>query len=243
MTEIAGRSPRKSLRTASAGCSHREERDVGAMVADIAGELRMGFEVVAQIDRPAVSVFGSARTAPDDPWYAEAMAVGAGFAAEGWAVVTGGGPGMMEAANRGAKERDGLSVGFNIVLPHEQSMNAYVDLGARFEHFYVRKVMFVKAAEGFVVFPGGLGTLDELFEALTLIQTHKIKHFPVVLMGHAHWAPILDWVGGELLTRHLISPDDLGLIRVTDIPAEAVSWVVDCYRGVCEHTDHQARTS
>ena len=108
---------------------------------------------------------------------------------------------MMEAANRGAKERDGLSVGFNIVLPHEQAMNPYVDLGASFEHFYVRKVMFVKAAEGFVVFPGGLGTLDELFEALTLIQTHKIRHFPVVLVGREHWAPLLDWVGGELLSR------------------------------------------
>jgi uncharacterized protein (TIGR00730 family) len=221
----------------------REERDVGAMVADIAEELRMGFEVVAKIDRPAVSTFGSARTAPDDPWYAEAMVVGAGFAAEGWAVVTGGGPGLMEAANRGAKERDGLSVGFNIVLPHEQAMNQYVDLGASFEHFYVRKVMFVKAAEGFVVFPGGLGTLDELFEALTLIQTHKIRHFPVVLVGREHWSPILEWVGGDLLSRGLISPDDLGLTRVTDSPAEAVSWIVDCHRGVCEHLDHRAHTS
>ncbi len=200
------------------------------MVAPIAAELRMGFEVVARIDRPAVSVFGSARTAPGDPWYAEALALGAGFAGEGWAVVTGGGPGIMEAANRGAKERDGLSVGFNIVLPHEQGMNAFVDLGATFEHFYVRKVMFVKAAEGFVVFPGGFGTMDELFEALTLIQTKKIRHFPVVMVGRAHWESLLRWVGDELLSRGLIAKDDLGLIRVTDSVSDAVRDIVDGYR-------------
>ena len=221
----------------------REARDIDAMVADIAKELRMGFEVVAKIDRPAVSVFGSARTMPDDPGYALAMAVGAGFADEGWAVVTGGGPGMMEASNRGAHEADGLSVGFNIMLPHEQAMNGFVDLGATFEHFYVRKVMFVKAAEGFVVLPGGLGTMDELFEALTLIQTNKIRHFPVVLVGREHWAPLLDWVGGELLSKGLISPADLDLTRVTDEPAEAVALVVDCYRGVCDHLDHRARSN
>lgn len=213
----------------------REQRDIGAMVAPIAQELRMGFDIVARIDRPAVTVFGSARTRSDDPSYAQAMAVAAGFVTEGFAVVTGGGPGIMEAANRGAKERDGLSVGFNIVLPHEQGMNAFVDLGATFEHFYARKVMFVKAAEGFVVFPGGFGTLDELFEALTLIQTGKIRHFPVVLVGRAHWEPMLAWIKDELQGRGFISEQDAGLLTVTDSVSEAVHGVVDCYRRVCDH--------
>jgi uncharacterized protein (TIGR00730 family) len=210
----------------------REEHDVRAMVAPIAEELAMGFETVAKIDRPGVSIFGSARTREGGPWYAEAVATGAGFAAEGFAVVTGGGPGIMEAANRGAVERDGLSVGFNILLPHEQGMNAYVALGATFEHFYARKVMFVKAAEGFVVFPGGFGTLDELFESLTLIQTTKIRHFPVVLFGRAHWDPLLDWVRGELMSGGYVSTSDLALFSVTDSPAEAVRRVVDPYREV-----------
>ncbi len=212
----------------------REEHDVGAMVAPIADELAMGFEAVAKIDRPAVSIFGSARTAEGGPWYAEAVATGAGFAAEGFAVVTGGGPGIMEAANRGAVERDGLSVGFNILLPHEQGMNPFVQIGATFEHFYARKVMFVKAAEGFVVFPGGLGTLDELFEALTLIQTTKIRHFPVVLFGHAHWDPLLNWVRGELTEGGYVSASDLTLFSITDSPALAVRRVVDSYREVAD---------
>ena len=214
---------------------HREERDIAAMVAPIAEELRMGFEVVARIDRPAVSVFGSARIHPQGPWYAEAMELGAGFAGEGFAVVTGGGPGIMEAANRGVRERDGLSVGFNIMLPHEQGMNAFVDLGATFEHFYVRKVMFVKAAEGFVVFPGGFGTLDELFEALTLIQTGKIRHFPVVLVGRSHWEPMLAWVRGELVEQGLISKEDLALLTVTDSVSEAVREIVGSYRSVSDN--------
>jgi uncharacterized protein (TIGR00730 family) len=208
----------------------RTERDIARMMDPITAEMEMGFRTVARIDRPAVSVFGSARTQPEDPWYAAAVATGAGFAATGWAVVTGGGPGIMEAANRGARERDGLSVGFNIVLPHEQGMNPFVDLAATFEHFYVRKVMFMKAAEGFVVFPGGLGTLDELFEALTLIQTAKIRHFPVVLMGRAHWAPMLMWARDELEAGGYVSPSDLDLAIVTDSPDEAVARVVGSYR-------------
>ena len=209
-----------------------KEHDVERMLAPIVEELRMGFETVALIDRPAVSIFGSARTAEGGPWYAEAVATGAGFAAEGFAVVTGGGPGIMEAANRGALERDGLSVGFNILLPNEQGTNAYVRLSATFEHFYARKVMFVKAAEGFVVFPGGFGTLDELFESLTLIQTKKIRHFPVVLVGHAHWDPMLDWIQGELESGGYVSPEDRDLFTVTDSPSQAVRLVVDRYREV-----------
>jgi uncharacterized protein (TIGR00730 family) len=217
---------------------HREEDDTAEMVAAMAEELRMGFEVVSRIDRPAVTIFGSARIKADDPWYGHAMAVAAGFVTEGFAVVTGGGPGIMEAANRGAKERDGLSVGFNILLPKEQGMNAFVDLGATFKHFYARKVMFVKAAEGFVVFPGGFGTLDELFESLTLIQTGKVRHFPVVLVGREHWTPMLTWVKEELLGRGLISQGDLDLVILTDSVSEAVHGVVGCYRRLCDHLHH-----
>ena len=233
MNDIVG--PPEDHRDTERHMFDREDHDVDTMVAPVVEELRMGFEVVARIDRPAVTVFGSARTPREDPFYAQAMAVAAGFVTEGFAVVTGGGPGIMEAANRGAKERDGLSVGFNIVLPTEQGMNAFVDLGATFEHFYARKVMFVKAAEGFVVFPGGFGTQDELFEALTLIQTGKIRHFPVVLVGRRHWEPMLTWIKDELLARGLISEADLGLLMVTDSVSEAVRGVVDCYRRVCEH--------
>ena len=214
---------------------HREQDDPTPMVAEMAEELRMGFEVVSRIDRPAVTIFGSARIKPDDPWYALAMAVAAGFVTEGFAVVTGGGPGIMEAANRGAKERDGLSVGFNILLPNEQGMNGFVDLGATFKHFYARKVMFVRAAEGFVVFPGGFGTLDELFEALVLIQTEKVRHFPVILFGHDHWQGLRDWLSERVLAGGMISPADEDLLVVTDDPVDAARQVVDCYRGTCGH--------
>jgi uncharacterized protein (TIGR00730 family) len=220
----------------------REERDVDAMVEPIAEEFRRGFQVVAQIDRPGVSIFGSARTAADAPWYTAARDAGRRFAEEGFAVVTGGGPGIMEAANRGARDAGGLSVGFNIVLPHEQSMNAFVDLGATFEHFYARKVMFVKAAEGFVVFPGGFGTMDELFEALTLIQTGKIRHFPVVLMGRDHWRAVLEWTRERVLGGGYVAQVDLDLVTVTDDPDEAVQTVVECYRDRCAHSGSGPQT-
>jgi len=209
--------------------------DVAKHVAWIAQEFRMGFEAVDRIDRPAVTIFGSARIGQDHPDYAGAMATAAGFAGEGFAVVTGGGPGVMEAANRGAQEARGLSVGFNIELPHEQRSNPYLDIGLTFTHFYARKVMFVKAAEGFVVFPGGFGTLDELYESLTLIQTGKVMHFPVVLMRRSYWQPVLDWTRDALLDGGYVSPEDLDLLTVTDDPAEAVRVVVDCYRESCSH--------
>src|SRR5258708_6204962 len=150
-----------------------------AAVEKIAQEFRDGFAAVARIDRPAVSLFGSARGGEDHPAYAAARAVARGFAERGWAVVTGGGPGVMEGANRGAREGGGLSVGFNIELPHEQGSNPYLDISHTFDHFYARKVCFVKPAEGFVIFEGGFGTLDELFDALTLIQTETVSSFPV----------------------------------------------------------------
>src|SRR5579862_1102021 len=207
-----------------------------AAVEKIAQEFRDGFAAVAKIDRPAVSLFGSARVGEDHPAYAAARAAGRGFAERGWAVVTGGGPGVMEAANRGAQEGGGLSVGFNIELPHEQGSNPYLDLQYTFEHFYARKVCFVKPSEGFVIFPGGFGTLDELFEALTLIQTGKVEHFPVVLVDTDYWAELLDWIRTRLLVDRMISSGDVELLHVTDDPADAVEVVVDCYERRCAET-------
>ena len=147
--------------------------------------------------------------------------------------MTGGGPGAMEAANRGAKEGGGLSVGFNIDLPHEQHVNPYLDVSLTFRHFYARKTMFVKAAEGFVIFPGGFGTLDELFESLTLIQTGKVMHFPVVLFDSDYWEEMLDWIRAELLADRMISPDDLELLELTDDPGRAVALLLKCYERRC----------
>jgi uncharacterized protein (TIGR00730 family) len=209
--------------------SEEKAADLERHVAMIAQEFREGFEAVDRIDRPAVTIFGSARIHEDTDEYEQARETGRRFAKLGWAVVTGGGPGAMEAANRGAKEGGGLSVGFNIELANEQRPNAYLDLSLTFRHFYARKTMFVKAAEGFVVFPGGFGTVDELFEALTLIQTGKVFHFPVVLVDSDYWAELLDWVRGELLADGMISPEDLNLLYVTDDIDEAIARVLDAY--------------
>ena len=198
-------------------------------VALIAAEFLAGFEAVDAIDRPAVSVFGSARVHEGSPVYAAAREVGRCFAQAGFAVVTGGGPGVMEAANRGARDGGGLSVGFNIRLPHEQAGNPYCDVSLTFKHFYARKTMFVKAAEGFVVFPGGFGTMDELFEALTLIQVGKIDHFPLVLFDSDYWGEMLDWVSKEILSHGMISLGDLELMTITDDPDEAVRLVLAAY--------------
>jgi uncharacterized protein (TIGR00730 family) len=198
-------------------------------VSLIASEFLAGFQAVQQIDRPAVSIFGSARVREGTPTYERARATGRAFAEAGFAVVTGGGPGVMEAANRGCQEAGGLSVGFNIELPHEQGLNPYCDIGITFHHFYARKVMFVKAAEGFIIFPGGFGTQDELWEALTLIQTGKIGNFPVVLIDTDYWEELLDWVREEMLEDGLISPEDVELLYVTDDPAESVRLVVSRY--------------
>ena len=204
--------------------SREEEIDHAQRIGD---EFLRGFETVDSIDRPAVSIFGSARVHEGSFAYDEARETAKLFAKAGWAVVTGGGPGVMEAANRGCQEAGGLSIGFNIELPHEQGSNAYIDLGLTFHHFYARKTMFVKAAEGFVVFPGGFGTADELFESLTLIQTGKVEHFPVVLFGSEYWSPLLDWMRDRALPEGTVSPADLQLLTVTDDPQAAVKMVVD----------------
>jgi uncharacterized protein (TIGR00730 family) len=179
-----------------------------------------GFDALSEIGT-AVTCFGSARTRPDQPMYRQGMQVGAALARRGVAVITGGGPGMMEAINRGCLEAGGLSVGCNIELPNEQALNDYVEVGIEFRHFFVRKMMFVKYARGFVIFPGGFGTLDELFEAVTLAQTGKIDHFPIVLFGSQYWSGLLGWLRANALEQGMISEDDLTLIQVTDDPEEA----------------------
>jgi uncharacterized protein (TIGR00730 family) len=211
---------------------HAERRHV----AGIAEEFFQGFNTVADLPAPAVAIFGSARVGEDHPAYRGAREAGRLFAESGFTVVTGGGPGVMEAANRGAREGGGLSVGFNIELPHEQSSNPYVDIGLTFDHFYVRKTMFVKAADGFVIFPGGFGTFDELFESLTLIQTGKILDFPVVLFDSEYWSGLLAWLSEQTLADGMISPEDFASLEVTDDPARAVRAVVSCYERRCAET-------
>jgi uncharacterized protein (TIGR00730 family) len=203
----------------------RRDGDISSDVAFIAAEMLAGFEMVNEIGRAGVSFFGSARVGEGTAPYRMARETARLFGGVGYAIVTGGGPGVMEAANRGCQEGGGLSVGFNIELPHEQGLNPYCDISLTFRHFYARKVMFVKAAEGFVIFPGGFGTLDELFESLTLIQTGKIGSFPVVLFDTAYWGPMLDWIRTHMLENGLISPADLDLVRLTDEPAEAVEFI------------------
>ena len=192
----------------------------------ILGEFISGFEALARLG-PAVTVFGSARTLPADPMYKSATALARGLAEAGFTVITGGGPGIMEAANIGAQQGGGLSVGCTIELPNEQRVNDYTDLSVSFRYFFVRKMMFVKYAQGFVIFPGGFGTLDELFESITLVQTDKIEHFPVVLMGSAYWSGLLDWLRGRVSAEGKIDGADLGLLRVTDDVDEAISLMVE----------------
>jgi uncharacterized protein (TIGR00730 family) len=191
----------------------------------IMGEFVAGFDELATVTR-GVSIFGSARTTPDSPHYAAAQETAALLVRAGFAVITGGGPGIMEAANRGAFEAGGVSIGCNIELPFEQKANDYLTRSLTFKYFFVRKTMFVKYSTAFIIFPGGFGTLDELFEALTLIQTRKVRNFPVVLVGKEFWGGMLDWLRGAVLAEKNISENDLFLLHVTDSPAEAVEIVV-----------------
>ena len=190
-------------------------------VLRIQSEFVEGFGALAELGR-AVSVFGSARVSRDSPEYALGEVVGRMLAEAGYAVITGGGPGAMEAANKGACEAGGVSVGLGIELPFEQGMNEWVDIGVDFRYFFARKTMFVKYAQGFIVLPGGFGTFDELFEALCLVQTRKVTSFPVVLLGHAYWDGLVDWLRSTVLAEGKIAPRDLDLFTVTDDPAEAV---------------------
>jgi uncharacterized protein (TIGR00730 family) len=194
-------------------------------VLRIQSEFVEGFGALAELG-PAVSIFGSARTKTDDPMYDAAQKIAAKLCGEGYAVITGGGPGAMEAANRGASECGGVSVGLGIELPHEQGMNEWVDLGINFRYFFVRKTMFVKYAQGYVVLPGGFGTMDELFEALTLVQTQKITSFPIVLFGTEYWGGLIDWLRSTMLKDGKIGQPDIDMLHLTDDVDEAVEWFV-----------------
>jgi uncharacterized protein (TIGR00730 family) len=198
-------------------------------VLRIQSEFVEGFGALAELG-PAISVFGSARTKPDHPFYALAEQIGAKLASAGFGVITGGGPGAMEAANKGALEAGGPSVGLGIELPHEQGINRYVDLGLNFRYFFARKTMFVKYAQGFVVLPGGFGTFDELFEALVLVQTQKVTSFPVVLVGRPYWSGLVEWMRSTVLAEGKISSSDLDILQVMDDPDEVVDVMVAAQR-------------
>jgi uncharacterized protein (TIGR00730 family) len=201
----------------------------------ILSEFVEGFDALADIG-PAITIFGSARVTEDTPAYAMAREIARLLAQEGYAVITGGGPGVMEAANRGCQEGGGLSVGCNIELPHEQSINDYVDLGVEFRYFFARKTMFVKYADAFVILPGGFGTLDELFEALTLIQTGKIRDFPVVLVGKEYWRGLLEWMRATQVEAGAITLHDVELLKVTDDPDE-VCQIIRAYVAASHPSD------
>ena len=195
-----------------------------ARIERISGELEEGFRALARVGA-AVSVFGSARTPRDHPEYALARETSRMLGAAGFAIITGGGPGIMEAANQGARDAGALSIGLNIDLPFEVGINKFVDLPLQFHYFFTRKVMFVRYASSFVVFPGGFGTIDEMFEALTLIQTGKISHFPVVLVGSSYWGGLVDWLRERMLGEGKISPSDMNLFELTDDPARVLEIV------------------
>lgn len=201
-------------------------------VLRIQGEFVHGINALAEVGA-AVAVFGSARLKEDSPWYSSARELSQLLVEAGFAVITGGGPGLMEAANRGAAEAGGLSIGCNIELPFEQIGNAYANLSINFRYFFVRKTMFVKYANGFVIFPGGFGTLDELFEAMTLVQTGKISRFPIVLFGSSYWAGLISWIRDTMLAEGMISPEDLNLLIVSDEIEEVRDVMVDCYNTRC----------
>ncbi len=198
-------------------------------VLRIQAEFVEGFGLLAELG-PAVSVFGSARSVRGTNEYDRAERIGAGLASAGYAVITGGGPGIMEAANRGAVSANGISVGLGIELPIEQGLNEYVEIGLEFRYFFVRKTVFIKYSQAFVVLPGGFGTLDELFEAVTLVQTGKITRFPIVLVGSDYWSGLLSWIHGTLLARGKISAGDPDLLRIADDPAEVVQIILDAHK-------------
>src|SRR5579884_69309 len=198
-------------------------------VLRIMSEFVNGFDALAHIP-PSVTIFGSARTHPEDPSYQAAVETARLLAKAGFGIITGGGPGIMEAANKGAQEGGNCSIGCNIELPFEQSANPYLDISLDFSYFFVRKTMFVKYSNAFIIYPGGFGTMDELFEALTLIQTKKVSHFPVILSGSKYWEGLINWIRDTMLATEKISPEDLGLLQMSDEPEEICKLVVDAYK-------------
>jgi uncharacterized protein (TIGR00730 family) len=216
--------------------THPESTTDAWRVFRIMGEFVEGFDTLARVG-PSVSIFGSARTMPSQEDYAAAEHTARLLVEAGFGVITGGGPGIMEAANKGAADAGGTSIGCNIELPFEQGMNAFVRTAVNFRYFFVRKTMFVKYAEAFIIFPGGFGTMDELFESLTLIQTGKVRDFPVILYNSAYWSGLLDWLRATMLAEGRISARDLDLLVVTDSPDEAVRTVIDCYEANCARAE------
>jgi len=214
---------RKLLRTAPYADAAFRDSDAWRALR-IMGEFVEGFDSLAELG-PAVTIFGSARVTPRDRVYKAAEQLGAKLAHKGITVITGGGPGVMEAANKGAMQAGGVSVGLGVELPHEQSVNEWCTLALNFRYFFVRKTMFVKYAQGFVIYPGGFGTFDELFESLTLVQTGKIDHFPVILFGKSYWEPLVRWLEKPVAQQHMIAPGDLGLFRLTDDNDEVMAWL------------------
>jgi uncharacterized protein (TIGR00730 family) len=208
----------------------------------IQGEFVDGFDALARLG-PAVSIFGSARTPQNDPWYERARLLARKLGEEGLTVITGGGPGIMEAANRGARDASSVSVGLGIELPHETGINDYVDLAIEFRYFFVRKTMFVKYAQGFVIFPGGFGTLDELFESLTLVQTGKIEHFPIILMGTDYWRGLLEWLKSTVASEGKIAIEDIKLLKMTDDVDQAVAWIQAAFEAELVDRDLMTRAS
>jgi uncharacterized protein (TIGR00730 family) len=203
----------------------------------IQAEFVEGFGLLAELG-PAVSVFGSARTSRDSSDYATAETIATGLAKAGYAIITGGGPGIMEAANKGAAVGGGVSVGLGIELPHEQGMNEYVDVGVEFRYFFVRKTVFIKYSQAFVVMPGGFGTMDELFEAVTLVETGKITRFPIVLVGSSYWGGLITWLREKVLAERKISASDLDLLRIVDDPAEVVRIIIEAHSHAGTELDH-----
>jgi uncharacterized protein (TIGR00730 family) len=189
------------------------------------GEFVEGFDNLSAINLPAVTIYGSARTPVDSQWYEMTVDIAARLVNEGYGVITGGGPGIMEAANKGASEAGGLSVGLNISLPHEQAPNPYANMSIEFKYFFVRKVMFMKYSMAFICMPGGFGSMDELFESLTLIQTQRIKPFPIILVGSSFWGGLIDWIKDQFLANGTISENDLDLIHIIDEPDEVIDLI------------------
>ena len=208
----------------------------------IQAELIDGIETLINLG-PAVSIFGSARLPNSSPYYQDAITVAQSLSREKFAVISGGGPSIMEAANKGAYQQGGLSVGLNIALPHEQSANTTQDISLTFRYFFVRKLMFVKSSMAYVVFPGGFGTLDEFFEALTLIQTQKIRHFPIILYGSSYWGGLVDWLKEQVLTLGCISEEDLDLFYIIDSPEEVLPLIEEHHKHLAKHPEDSHRYS
>ncbi len=231
MTSIDGREPRtfdEELLGAETATIATERSDAERL-EEIETELDAGFQALSGVTC-GVSLFGSARLSPDDPWCVSARETARQLGEAGFAVITGGGPGVMEAANRGARDAGALSIGLNIELPHEQEPNPYQDIELVFDHFFTRKVMFIRYATGFVVFPGGYGTLDELFESLNLIVTDKIHDFPVVLFGSRHWSPLVDWLRAAVAGAGMLTDREIDMLYVVDDPSEAVAIIAQAAR-------------